>query len=366
MKRPLVLTVIALFVVFGGVFGFIFGKKALIAKYLASYAPPPVAVVTEAVREERWDRSITAVGTLKAAQGVDIATEAAGTVTRIQFQPGQAVTRGAELLVLDDTVEVATLKSLLAQRRLAEINYERDQRLLRNKAISRTDYDKTESVFKDVGAQVEKTEAIIARKHIRAPFDGRIGIPLVDEGQYVNEGQSLVTLQALDTLDVDFSLPEQQLPRLFAGQKIRCTVQAYPDRRFEGAIVAVDAKVDANTRNALVRARVPNTALDLLPGMFVSVEVVVEESVPVLTVPETAVSYNLYGDSVFVVGPAAAPGEGLRVERRYVGVGERRDRRVALREGVKAGEQIVTAGALKLDNGAAVVLDTRERSVPGA
>jgi membrane fusion protein (multidrug efflux system) len=365
MKRPLVLTVIALVVVFGGIFGFIFGKKALIAKYLASYTPPPVAVVAEAVREERWDRSIIAVGTLKAAQGVDIATEVAGTVKRVLFEPGQSVAKGDELLALDDTVEVATLKSLLAQRRLAEINFERDQRLLQNKAISRTDYDKTEAVFKDVGAQVEKTEAIIARKHIRAPFAGRIGIPLVDEGQYVNEGQSLVTLQALDTLDVDFTLPEQQLPLLFPGQRIRCTVQAYPDRAFDGAIVAVDAKVDANTRNAMVRARVPNTALALLPGMFVSVEVVVEEAVPVLTVPETALSYNLYGDSVFVVVPAST-GEGLRVERRYVGVGEKRDRRVSLRDGVKAGERIVTAGALKLDNGAAVVLDTRERSVPGA
>ena len=257
------------------------------------------------------------------------------------------------------------MKSLVAQRRLAEINFERDQRLLGSKAISRTDFDKTESVLKDVSAQAERTEAIIARKHLRAPFDGRIGISQVDEGQYVTEGQAMVTVQALDTLEVDFSLPEQQLPLLVNGQRVRCAVQAYPGRQFEGAVVAIDAKVDPNTRNVLVRARVPNAGATLLPGMFVSVEVIVTENVPVVTVAETAVSYNLYGDAVYVIKEAADQ-DVATVERRYVKLGDHRNQRVAVVEGVQAGERVVTAGALKLDNGASVQIDTRDRSKPGA
>ncbi len=185
---------------------------------------------------------------------------------------------GQELVSLDDRVEVATLKSLQAQRRLADINFERDQRLIATKAISRTDFDKTDALLKDVSAQVEKTEAVIARKHLRAPFDGRIGIPQLDPGQYATEGQAIVTLQALDTLEVDFSLPEQELPRLAVGQRVRCRVQAYPEQSFDGHVSAIDAKVDGNTRNVLVRARVPNTASTLLPGMFVSVEVIVGDA----------------------------------------------------------------------------------------
>ncbi len=365
MKKPLMLTALALVLVFGGVFGFIYGKKALIARYMASYEPPPVSVVVEPVRDDVWDRSIPAVGTLKAALGVDVATESPGTVSRILFKGGESVAAGAELFALEDSVEVATLKSLLAQKRLAEINFQRDQRLLSTRAISRTDFDKTESILKDVSAQAEKTEAIIARKHLRAPFAGQIGIPLVDEGMYVTEGQAMVTLQALQLLEVDFSLPEQQLPLLHGGQRVRCAVQAHPGRQFDGEIAAIDAKVDANTRNVLVRARIPNAGAALLPGMFVSVEVIVEERVAVLTVPETSISYNLYGDAVYVLKAASGDGP-MTVERRYVKLGAHRNQRVAVSEGLAAGEKVVTAGALKLDNGAKVVLDTRDRSAPGA
>ena len=365
MKKPLLLTALALVLVFGGIFGFVYGKKALIARYMASYQPPPVAVVVESVSAEYWDRSISAVGTLKAALGVDVATEAAGTVSRILFSGGETVAASAELFALEDSVEVATLKSLLAQKRLAEINFQRDQKLLASRSISRTDFDKTESILKDVSAQAEKTEAIIARKHLRAPFAGQIGIPRVDEGMYVTEGQVMVTLQALDLLEVDFALPEQQLPLLRPGQRVRCAVQAFPGRHFDGVIAAIDARVDANTRNVLVRARVPNAGSALLPGMFVSVEVVVQEQVPALTVPETAISYNLYGDAVYVLQPATGEGD-LTVERRYVKLGDHREKRVAVTEGLAAGERVVTAGALKLDNGARVVLDTRERCPPGA
>jgi RND family efflux transporter MFP subunit len=359
MKRPMVLMVCALVLVFGTIFGVIYGKQHLIARYLGSYRPPPVTVSTQAVRTEHWPRSITAVGTLQAVQGVDVATETAGTVSRLHFRPGDTVEKGTELVSLEDSVEVATLKSLVAQRRLAEINFERDQRLLRNSAISRTDFDKTESLLKDVSAQVEKTEAIIARKHLRAAFAGRIGIPMVKEGEYVTEGEALVTLQALESLDVDFSLPEQQLPLIATGQRVRCAVQAFPDQAFDGEVIAIDAKIDGNTRNVLVRARVPNTTLALLPGMFVSAELIIAENVEFTTVPETAVSYNLYGDSIFLVRTrSTAEGEDeLFVERRYVTVGERRNGRVALPEGATPGEAVVVAGALKLDDGAAIVVD---------
>jgi RND family efflux transporter MFP subunit len=359
MKRSMVLTIAALVLVFGTLFGVINGKQYLIDRYLASYRPPPVTVATQVVRSERWVRGITAVGTLEAVQGVDIATESPGTVSRVHFTPGQTVAKGEELVSLEDSVEVATLKSLVAQRRLAEINFERDQRLLASRALSRTDFDKTDALLKDVNAQVEKTEAIIARKHLRAPFGGRIGIPRVKEGDYVTEGEALVTLQALEALDVDFSLPEQYLPLIAPGQRVRSTVQAYPDQTFDGEVIAIDAKVDGNTRNVLVRARVPNTSLALLPGMFVSAELIIDEDVEVTTVPETAVSYNLYGDSVFLVRTRSGEdgSDEFFVERRYVGVGERRAGRVALLDGVKPGEAVVVAGALKLDDGAVIVVD---------
>ena len=359
MKRPMALMVAALLLVFGAIFGVVEGKRILIARYLANYEPPPVTVSAEEAGRERWDVVIGAVGTLKAVQGIDIATEASGIVKQLHFKPGDNVHAGQELVSLDDRVEVATLKSLQAQRRLADINFERDQRLLATKAISRTDFDKTEALLKDVSAQVEKTEAVIARKHLRAPFDGRIGIPQVDPGQYATEGQAIVTLQALDTLEVDFALPEQELPRLAVGQAVRCRVQAYPDQRFEGRVSAIDAKVDGNTRNVLVRARVPNTASELLPGMFVSVEVIVGDAAEQVTVPETAVSYNLYGDSVFVVAQRTRKDGGteLAVTRRYVEVGQRRNGRVAVLDGVAAGEEVVTAGSLKLDAGAVVNID---------
>ena len=177
MKRPMALMIVALVLVFGAIFGVIEGKQILISRYLASYEPPPVTVSAEEARNESWDVVIGAVGTLKAVQGIDIATEASGIVTKLHFKPGDDVRAGQELVSLDDRVEVATLKSLQAQRRLADINFERDQRLIATKAISRTDFDKTEALLKDISAQVEKTEAVIARKHLRAPFDGRIGIP---------------------------------------------------------------------------------------------------------------------------------------------------------------------------------------------
>jgi membrane fusion protein, multidrug efflux system len=359
MKRPMAIMIAALVLVFGTIFGVIEGKKALVSRYLANFEPPPVTVSADTARVERWDAVIGAVGTLKAVQGVDVAAESPGIVTRLHFAPGDDVKAGAELVSLDDRVEVAMLKSLVAQRRLAEINFERDQRLLVNKAISRTDYDKTEAQLKDVSAQAEKTEAVIARKHLRAPFAGRIGIPLVDAGQYATEGQAIVTLQALDTLEVDFALPEQELPRLAAGQRVRCRVQAYPEQSFEGRVAAIDAKVDVNTRNVQVRAHVPNTGSALLPGMFVSVEVVVSEAIERITVAETAVSYNLYGDSVFVVSERKREDGGteLAVDRRYVQVGQRHGGRVAVIDGLEAGDQVVTAGALKLDAGAAVTID---------
>lgn len=358
-RKSLILTAVVLLVVFGAIFGVIGGKQYLVREYLASYRPPPVTVSAHEARTETWEHGLNAVGTLKAGRGVDIATETPGILEVLGFQPGEQVAAGQELARLDDRIEQATLKSLLAQRRLAEINFERDKRLLSTKALSRTDFDKTEAQLKDISAQVERTEAIISRKHIVAPFAGRIGIPLVEPGQYLNEGEVLVTLQALDTLEVDFSVPEQQLPLLEAGQPIKCRVQAYPGEAFSGSIVAIDARVDGSTRNVLVRARVPNTALALLPGMFVAVEIIVDAEVPVVTVPETAVSYNLYGDAVFVVLEREAEDGGTEryVERRYVDIGQRRAGRVAVGNGLQPGELVVTAGALKLDTGARVVID---------
>ena len=360
-RKILVVSILLVFLI--GIVGVIEGKQYLIKRYLAEYVPPPIKVRAEAALAERWESTVTAVGSLKAENGVDLATESSGVVKDVLFRGGEIVDAGTELISLIDDVDKASLKSLLAQKRLAEINFERDKKLLTNRAISQTDFDKTDAEMKDANAQIEKTEAIIARKHLRAPFSGRIGIPRVDVGEYISEGHHVVTLQALDTMQVNFHLPEKYLPYLKPGQRVHCRVHAYPEQVFDGAVKAIDAKIEANTRNILVRAAVPNLQLELLPGMFVSVEVIIEEDVPVVTVPESAISYNLYGDSVFVIEQAKnAEGKTqFQAHRRYISTGERRNGRVAV-EGLEEGATVVSSGALKLEDGTVVTVEATETS----
>ncbi len=384
------ITLLTLGIVFGSIFGWIDFRERMIGSFIAAYVPPAVGVEAEPAKAGQWDNTLAAIGTIQAVNGVDITTEVAGLVQEIYFASGQTVQEGDVLIQLDDKVERANLKSFKAQLRLAQINFDRDARLLRSNSISRTAFDKVEATLHDMQAQVESTQAKISQKKIKAPFAGRLGIRQINVGEFINTGDEIVTLQALDELLIDFSVPEQHFPKLFVGQPLRFTVPAFGETVFEGALSSINAKVDETTRNIQVQGSFSNSDLTIVPGMFANVTVVLDQHQDVITVPQTAISYSLYGDSVFVVSEQdlnlktpdttvslfgfdidlsaihtmeTPPERGLVVSRRYIKLGQRRDGEVAIREGIAAGELIVTAGQLKLNNGTRVkVVDLSDKA----
>ncbi len=360
MKKQMTVVVTGLVLLFGGIFGFLQVKQYFIDAYLADYTPPPVTISAEAVEQQVWENVIKAIGTLKAVSGVDITTQVGGLIQEVYFASGLDVEEGQILVQLDDSVEQANLRSYDAQMQLAKINFNRDKKLLASRAISKTDFDTVEAKLKDAQAQVERTTAQIQQKQIRAPFSGRLGIRLLNVGDYVNSGDKLVTLQALDYLHIDFYVPEQYFPKLHVGQQVRFIVQAFEGRTFQATVSAINAKIDEDTRNILVRATFNNDAQELLPGMFANMDVILDAEVAVITVPQTAISYSLYGNSVFVVtasGEDNEAGDIHTVERRYISVADRKGDQVAIVEGVEPGEMVVTSGQLKLNNGARVLIN---------
>ena len=359
MNKALLRMVVALVVIFGLIFAAIAARKAYIDNMMASYVRPPVTVSVAAVSQAQWARTVSAVGSLHARQGADLGAEVDGVIRHIRFQAGDFVAKGGLLIEFDDKVEQAILKSFEAQLRLAEINYDRDKRLLSSRSISKTDYDTVEARLKDARAQVERTRAVIEKMHVRAPFDGRAGVPLVKVGEYVMDSTPLVTFQAPEKLYVEFSLPERYVQELTLGDKVRFTTDSYPDRVFDASLSAINVKVDDNTRSILVRADVAPFEGQLLPGMFANVEVILEENLAVLTVPQTAITYSLYGDSIYKVNTSKSDDGSVQrtVERSYVVPGERQGSSVALLSGVTAGDEVVIAGQIKLSNGAVVVID---------
>lgn len=330
-------------------------------------APQPAISVSAAVaREQPWQSRLPAIGTLKAYQGVDLTAEVQGTVKEVLFQSGEKVTLGQPLLQLDSEVERAILATAEAVRALARVEYQRGQDLIKRQAISKSEFDRLNAELLKAEASVTQLKAELDKKRILAPFAGTIGIRQVDTGDYLSPGTSFATLQDLSRLYVDFFLPEQDYPQLAIGQSVRLSLAAYPGEVFSGEISALNPKVEETTRNVQVRAMLPNPDNKLLPGMFANLEVLLPGEQPQVLVPETAITYTLYGNSVYVIGEqkddkgaVVKDDKGqvrLVVERRFVETGERRDGQVLVLKGLKAGEQVVTAGQLKLDNGAHVAI----------
>lgn len=327
---------------------------------------PAISVAATRAAEQPWQSRLPAIGTLKAFQGVDLTTEVQGTVKEVLFQSGETVTLGQPLLQLDSSVERAILATAEASRALARVEYQRGQDLIRRQAISKSEFDRLNAELLKAEASVAQLKAELDKKRILAPFAGTIGIRQVDTGDYLSPGTPFATLQDLSRLYVDFFLPEQEYPRLAIGQHVRLSVAAYPDAVFEGAISALNPKVEETTRNVQVRAMLANPDNRLLPGMFANLDVLLPGEKPQIVVPETAITYTLYGNSVYVIneqkdaqGAVVKDSQGraqLVVERRFVETGERRDGQVLVLKGLKAGEQVVTAGQLKLDNGAHVAI----------
>jgi membrane fusion protein (multidrug efflux system) len=326
------------------------GKKAV---------PPPETVTTVAARPESWDTSLSAVGSLTAVQGVTVAAEMPAKVVEIAFEPGARVKRGDLLIHQDTSVEEAQLPGAEAQVTLTESVLARNVEMLKEKIISQADYDAAVAAHKQAMAQVETLRATVAKKTIRAPFGGRLGVRQVNLGQTLREGDPIVTLQALDPIYVNFSLPQQELSRLRVGLPVRVTSDALPGKVINGRITTVNPLVDAETRNVQLQATVANPSETLRPGMFVNTAVGLPIRRKVVAIPATSVLYAPFGDSVFVVADDNVVKGGKALRQQFVRLGERRGDFIAVTDGLKEGETVVSTGVFKLRNGQPVVVDNK-------
>jgi membrane fusion protein, multidrug efflux system len=346
-------------------------KPGMIKAYLATHAPPPSTVAANEARSEVWAPRVQAIGSFRAYQGIDVAPQVGGILKAIHVASGQDVAEGAALFDIDTSVEEADLKNNQAVLRNTEFTLERQRLLVGSGNTTKANADQAEAARDTAAANVERVRALIAQKHILAPFAGRLGIRKMDLGQYISPGMSLITLQQLDPIFVDFPVPEQNLAILRVGQKVEVKVAAYPEP-FSGEIQTIDARVGQDTRNVLIRAVFANKDRRMLPGMYADVAVAAGEPSTVVSVPRTAINASLYGDSVFVLEPAPAPtpvpagsaqaapvaGDVVYLaQRRFVRVGETRGDRVAILEGIQPNEKVVTEGQLKLQSGSRVRID---------
>ncbi|HKO06123.1 MAG TPA: efflux RND transporter periplasmic adaptor subunit [Alphaproteobacteria bacterium] len=360
MAKRMILMLVAVGVVLGGIFGFEAFKGAKIKEFLASQGAPPQTVSTAVAELQTWQSHLEAVGSLRAVNGAELSSQASGIVSAIHFDSGADVKAGTLLVELTAADDVAKLQSLKAVAALARITYERDERQLKAQAVSQQTVDTDLQTLKSDEAQVVQQQATVDYKLVRAPFSGRLGIRQADLGQYLAAGTAIVTLQSLDPIFVDFYLPQQALDQIKVGQTVTAKIDTYPDREFPGQIAAINPKVDASTRNVQVRASLRNAELKLLPGMFATVEVEVGAPQRYITLPQTAISYNPYGTTVYLVDDKGkdAKGQPLLVARQtFVKTGATRGDQVAVLSGVKEGETVVSAGQIKLHNGSLLVID---------
>ncbi len=354
MLKRFLLVFLVLGILFGGLFAF---KRYQMEQMQAmlSAPQPPATISTTEVRRERRQPYLRAVGTLTASGGTEVGSEVEGIVDTIVFHSGQMVKEGDVLLRLDSTLDQATLAGLKAERRLAEIKLQRARDLIKRKAISQSDLDEARARYDAAAAQVTVQQVRISQKTVRAPFAGLLGIRKVDVGDYLPKGTSIVALNALAPIYVDYSVPEGQFARVRPGLAVEVEVAAYPGETFLGTLAAVESGVNTASRALLLRAELANADLRLRPGMFAEVRTLAEAPREVLTVPQTAISYNTYGDFVYRVVEQA--GEGLKVERRQVTTGVVQAGRVELVSGVVEGDRLVRAGLVKLRDGQAVQID---------
>ncbi len=362
MIRGMIIMLLVVGVIFGGIFGYKAFQGIMIKKFMASQKMPPVTVTAQKAGFQEWQPQLKVVGSLRAVRGVEVTCEVAGLVRAINFQPGQQVRTGDVLVELNAASDIAQLHSLQAAVELAGIVFDRDQKQYSARTISKALLDADEADLKIKRAQLEQQKALVDKKIIRAPFDGRLGISAVNLGQYLEPGNKIVTLQALDTLYGDFYVPQQDLGRIGKGQVVIATNDTYPGRSFRGRISTINPKVEPDSRNIQVESLISNPRHELLPGMFVSIDIQTGAPEKHLTLPQTAVSFNPYGEMVFIVerGPKDASGrEALTVKQSLVTVGPKRGDQVSISSGVKEGDMVVTSGHFKLKPGSAVVINNK-------
>jgi membrane fusion protein (multidrug efflux system) len=380
MTKRMIIMLVAVFVVFGAVFGMKWFGNKMMNEFVNNMPIPPVTITAAPAQKMSWSNRLDAIGTLVPVNGTDVTTESGGIVTAIHFESGDRVEKGARLISLDAANERGELKRLQAQAELAELNRQRREKLYKLEAISKSDYDAAVSEANAAKAAVESQSGRLAQKEIRAPFAGLLGIRRVNVGQYLGAGTAIVTLQSLDPIDVDFALPEQYGSRVQPGLTVEVTIDAYPDDKFAGKVLAVEPRVDIATRNFGLRARLENPDLKLRAGQFGRVQLQLPGSRNVVALPRTAISYDSYGTSVYVVvkkkvdpnapkpepmpGAPAGPDTDLEVTQRFIKVGDVYGDYIAILEGLQEGEQVATSGLLKLRNGQPVIIDNKSELKP--
>ncbi|NQX87587.1 MAG: efflux RND transporter periplasmic adaptor subunit [Halioglobus sp.] len=349
--RAYLFVIVLLMLIFGGIAGYLYSKFSTLAA--TDFTPPPITIAAATAQTAIWPSQLEAVGTIRAARGVELSSETSGEVMSISVASGDAVKAGQTILTLNDGRERADRRRLEANLKLARQLYERDSRLIKRKTIPQSQYDRSLAELNSAKAQLAETDARLDNKRIIAPFDGTVGIIRVKVGDYIDPGTPITSLQDLSDLEVDFSVPDRYVPNLRPGLDITVSVAAFPGTEFKATVSALDASVDAGTRNLMMRAQLEQ-AKGLLPGMFARLVVDLNQSQRVVTIPETAVSYSLHGHTVYVL--AQSKGQ-TTVRPRVVRTGETRDGQTAVTDGLLSGEWVVTAGQNKLYRDAQVTID---------
>ena len=359
MIKRFVIAGALLILVFGGLVGFNMMRDQAIKQAFAPKEPPPVTVSTAPATLDQWPRRIDAVGTLQAIQSVAVAPQVSGIVVEIAFEPGQQVKKGDVLVRMDDAVERADLRRLEATRHMARLTFDRQKQLGEKQFSSQATIDQARATLDQTEADIARIRALIDQKTVRAPFAGVLGVREVNLGQYLSPGTKLVGLQSLDALFANLILPERRMADAKLGQTVTVRVDAYKDREFTGRLTTIDPQLDQANRTVLAQATVDNPGHVLKPGMFANARVELGIADEIVAIPKAAVDLSLYGDSVFVVNVSSdAQGKPVRrVERRPVTLGEQDGNRVAVVKGLKAGEEVVVAGQMKLQNNAPVLVD---------
>jgi len=359
MRRRFVIVLVSAGVLLGALIGFNLFKAHIVRQIMAKNSAPPQVVTTATAGYSDWQPEVAAVGSLRAVHGVDVTTEVAGLVRRLKFQSGDEAKSGEVLVELNADSDVAQLRSLEAAADLSATAYARDQVQYEAQAISKAQIDADAADLKSRRAQVAAQAALVAKKTLRAPFAGRLGITTVNPGQYLNPGDKVVTLQSIDPIYVDFRLPQQQLARVAVGQSVQVTTDTFPGVTFAGKLTAIDPRVDPATRNFQAEASVGNTERRLLPGMFARVSVIAGSVQRYLTLPQTSITYNPYGATVFIAQKTPGAAGLLVAQQTFVTVGPTRGDQVAVVSGIKQGDIVVTSGQLKLKNGTPISPDNR-------
>lgn len=364
MKKRMVIMLIVVAVLLGGIFGFEAFKNAMIKKFIASSKNPPQTVSTTKAVEAPWRQTLETVASLRAHSSANLSPQVAGIVDSIHFKSGEDVKKGQLLVSLNAQADQAKLDALKAAEHIASITYDRDKRQYNAQAISKQVLDSDAANLKQAQANVAQQQALLNYDYIRAPFSGRLGIRQVDLGQYLNPGTTIVALQSLDPIYADFHLPQQTLEQIKVGQKIEAKTDALPGETFSGHIIAISPEVDTGTLNVKIRAALQNPAHKLLTGMYATVDVITGAPHAYITLPQTAITYNPYGDTVYLVVPAKekdGQGKGSRLiaKQQFVTVGDTRGDQIQILKGVKAGQTVVTAGQIKLHNGSPLAINNQ-------